>query len=160
LIQRNARLSALRNMKHGKERVMQKPSADHSSSGPLAALAARLRHWLENAEAQEFDQCGDDIRRIAADVGLDPGELRQIARLEAGAAAQLPQMLAALAIAEDQVRLDVMRDLERVCSLCAVKARCECALARGTAGATYDEFCPNAVTLHALKVEQSELAQA
>jgi hypothetical protein len=48
----------------------------------------------------------------------------------------------------------VLRDLRRVCSLCASKRRCECDLARKFADPVWEEYCPNAPTLHASIVER------
>jgi hypothetical protein len=42
------------------------------------------------------------------------------------------------------------RDLERVCALCDNKKRCAQELTEGDAAATFETYCPNALTLKAL----------
>ena len=111
--------------------------------------------WLEHRrEIAELCTC-DAISRekIAIDLGVSPGELDQLVRLGPHAADELPKMMAALgldakAIARAQPL--VMRDLERVCALCARKDRCDLDLAAGTAAPHYKEYCVNAETLAAL----------
>ena len=44
----------------------------------------------------------------------------------------------------------IVRDLERVCSLCNHKRQCARELAAGTAAQHYDDYCPNASTLGTL----------
>jgi hypothetical protein len=69
------------------------------------------------------------------------------------AAAELPKMLRALGIDEaDLARTEtlVLRDMERVCSLCNHKRRCDHELAAGSAAAHYKEFCGNAPTIDGL----------
>ena len=58
-------------------------------------------------------------------------------------------MLAALGIDEDDLARTeplVLRDMERVCSLCNHKRQCDRDLAAGTAAAHYEEYCRNAPT--------------
>ena len=43
-----------------------------------------------------------------------------------------------------------MRDLQRLCMVCAQKGHCQHELAQGTAAEHFREFCPNAYTLDAL----------
>jgi hypothetical protein len=42
------------------------------------------------------------------------------------------------------------RDMQRVCALCDCKKRCARTLAEGDAAATYEGYCPNALSLKAL----------
>ena len=44
----------------------------------------------------------------------------------------------------------VLRDMERVCSLCNHKRQCDRDLAAGTAAAHYEEYCGNADTIDGL----------
>jgi hypothetical protein len=44
----------------------------------------------------------------------------------------------------------VLRDMERVCSLCSHKRQCDRDLATGTAAAHYEEYCGNADTIDGL----------
>jgi hypothetical protein len=65
----------------------------------------------------------------------------------------LPKMLQALSIdQEDLARTEplVLRDMERVCSLCNHKRQCDRDLAAGTSPAHYQEYCGNADTIDGL----------
>jgi hypothetical protein len=123
-------------------------------------LYAGIRKWLEtwapNADAQELERCGDDIRRIAADAGVDTDDLRRLISRGESAAALLPNLMEALDLDPAAVPIDVLRDLQRVCSFCKTKSECTCELARGSAAVTYPDFCPNAQTLSALKQAMDE----
>jgi len=44
----------------------------------------------------------------------------------------------------------VLRDMERVCSLCTHKRQCDRDLVAGTAAAHYEEYCGNAGTIDGL----------
>ena len=44
----------------------------------------------------------------------------------------------------------MLRDMERVCSLCNHKRQCDRDLAAGTAAAHYEEYCGNADTIDGL----------
>ena len=62
-------------------------------------------------------------------------------------------MLTALGIdRQDLARTEplVLRDMERVCSLCNHKRQCDRDLAAGTAAAHYEEYCGNADTIDGL----------
>ena len=112
-----------------------------------------LHMWAPNADALELERCGDDIRRIAADAGLTEVDLRRLIPLGPQAAVLLPHMMEALNLDPEAAPLEVLRDLQRVCSLCKNKAECTCELARGSADTNYVDFCPNADTLRALQLE-------
>jgi len=105
-------------------------------------------------------RCGpDEVRQIADDLGISPGELRELANKGPGSAELLQKMLVALKIdakALDQAEPLVMRDLQRLCTTCGNKKRCVHELADGTAAAHFHEFCPNAFTLDALLEEKAE----
>jgi len=117
-----------------------------------AGIRKWLHMWVPNADALELERCGDDIRRIAADAGIDTDDLRRLVSLGPSAAALLPNLMEALNLDPADVPIDVLRDLQRVCSLCKTKAECACELTRGSADTTYPDFCPNADTLRALQL--------
>jgi len=50
----------------------------------------------------------------------------------------------------------VLRDMERVCSLCNHKRQCDRDLAAGTAAAHYEEYCGNAPTIDGLGQRASQ----
>jgi len=102
----------------------------------------------------QLGQCTpDEVKRVARDLGVTAKELNVLARKGPDAADLLLKMLVALRI--DLKTLEksepyVMRDLQRLCTTCGVKNRCEHELANGTAADRFREFCPNAFTLDAL----------
>ena len=118
----------------------------------IAAIAGWRRKWNSRSSISNLGSCaGGDIDRIASDLGVTPAELRSLERTEEPLL--LPQLLAELHIdATELARSEpaVLRDLQRVCSLCDCRRRCKMELAEGDAAATYEAFCPNALTLKAL----------
>lgn len=65
----------------------------------------------------------------------------------------LPRLMAALRLdAAVVARREpaAFRDLQRVCALCDSKTRCAEELSEGDAAATFETYCPNALTLKAL----------
>ncbi len=44
----------------------------------------------------------------------------------------------------------VLRDLEKTCSLCEDRQRCEADFAKGAVNSLWQEYCPNALTLREL----------
>jgi hypothetical protein len=92
-----------------------------------------------------------DLETFAKDLSVSAGDLRELDR--SCAVLLLPKMLRALnldASAIARVEPDVYRDLQRVCTLCDQKKRCASELAEGDAAASYEGFCPNALTLKAV----------
>jgi hypothetical protein len=125
----------------------------HPSVSPLiATVAGWCRKWKSGSSFSGLGNCTPgDIDRIASDLGVTPADLRSLER--ADEPLLLPQLLAELHIdAAELARSEpaVLRDLQRVCSLCDCKQRCKMELAEGDAAATYESFCPNALTLKAL----------
>lgn len=115
--------------------------------------------WWRNLRAgrarrDELHACGDELGHIARDVGLVTADLYTIAAKRPDAADQLKQRLAALYMdraALLQAEPMVVRDLERVCTVCGSKRRCERDLTRHPADAAWRTYCPNAHTLEALE---------
>ena len=69
------------------------------------------------------------------------------------AADELPRLLKSLGIDEaDLARTQplVLRDMERVCAMCASKRQCDRDLAAGTSAEHYEEYCLNAPTIDSL----------
>ena len=70
------------------------------------------------------------------------------------ASEELPLLLKALGI--DQAKLGraqplVLRDMERVCALCAHKSECDRDLVAGRVAERYEGYCPNAPALKELE---------
>ena len=127
---------------------------------PSGWFVRRWRNWKRRrkmaAELSVFD--GGERERLARDIGVSGADFCILAGKWPDASALLSQRL-------DQLKLDpariiqaesqVMRDLQRVCSLCASKRKCKRDFAGKLAGDAWRDFCPNAHTLGALLAERA-----
>jgi uncharacterized protein YjiS (DUF1127 family) len=108
--------------------------------------------WKRHRERSSLlDLPSADLERVAKDLGVSAADLRELDR--SCAVLLLPKMLQALnldASAIARLEPDVYRDLQRVCTVCDQKKRCASELAEGDAAASYEGFCPNALTLRAV----------
>ena len=125
-----------------------------------------FRGWLHNRKLfrqfrQRFDACDkNEIARIVRDVGLSSHDLREMAALGPDAAKQLLDRMDALHLDADALAKSepsTMRDLQRLCSSCVSKKRCQRDLLLVPDDPMWRHYCPNADTLDAL---QSEAANA
>ncbi|HML14343.1 MAG TPA: hypothetical protein VK456_13630 [Xanthobacteraceae bacterium] len=120
-----------------------------------AEFAAWLRTMrAARASLRELDGPGNDVERIARDLGLAPSELRDIAAKGPGGADQLEMRLEGLHLDAAALRREeplMMRDLERVCTTCGSKRRCVRDWLRFPDDAAWRGYCPNATTLDALE---------
>jgi len=110
-----------------------------------------LKHRRELKEMREMDAV--NFGQIASDLRISCADLEALVRQGPHAADELPKMLRALGIDQaDLARTEplVLRDMERVCSLCNHKRQCSHELAAGTATAHYEEYCANAHTIDGL----------
>jgi hypothetical protein len=129
-----------------------------ASDSRKAGMFGQIVEWWRDLRAgraglDELQNCGSEADNIARDVGLSSSDLRLIAAKRPSAADQLEPRLAALLM--DRAALQhtdplVVRDLERVCTLCGEKRQCERDLARHPTDAVWRTYCPNAPTLQAL----------
>ncbi|QPF92042.1 DUF6455 family protein [Bradyrhizobium commune] len=123
----------------------------------IESFAGWLKHRREINEMRQLDRA--DFDRIANDLRIAPDDLEELARRGRHAADELPQMLARLGIDSDRLERAqplLLRDMERVCSLCQHKARCNLELVTGAAAENYPGFCDNAATLDS--VNRADLA--
>ena len=110
-----------------------------------------LKHRRELRELREVDAAY--LGQIASDLRMSSADLEALVRQGPHAADELPKMLTALGIDQDDLARTeplVLRDMERVCSLCSHKRQCDRDLAAGTAAAHYQEYCGNADTIEGL----------
>ena len=117
----------------------------------LDTFAAWLKHRRELNETRQMDRT--DFDRIASELRVSPGDLNELVRQGPHAADELPKLLRALGIDQaDLVRTEplVLRDMERVCTLCHHKRQCDRDLAAGTSAEQYEGYCPNAPTIDGL----------
>ncbi|MBN8990740.1 MAG: hypothetical protein J0H42_21050 [Rhizobiales bacterium] len=117
----------------------------------IDTFADWLKYRRELTEIREMDAVNFD--HIASDLRISSADLDALVRRGPHAADELPKMLRALGIDQaDLARTEplVLRDMERVCSLCSHKRQCGHELAAGTAAAHYEEYCANAPTINGL----------
>ncbi|MDB5582045.1 MAG: hypothetical protein JWR80_7221 [Bradyrhizobium sp.] len=117
----------------------------------INTFADWLRHRRELSEIHQMDKT--DFYRIASDLRVSPGVLDLLVHQGPHAADELPKLLKALGIDEaDLARSEplVLRDMERVCAMCASKRQCDRDLAAGTSAGHYEEYCRNAPTIDGL----------
>lgn len=117
----------------------------------IESFAAWLKHHRELSEMRRLDRT--DFDRIASDLRIAPDDLEELVRHGRHAADELPKMLNQLGISAErlaQAQPLLLRDMERVCSLCNQKGQCDRDLADGTAAENYHGYCANASTLESL----------
>ena len=110
-----------------------------------------LKHRREMREMHEMDAV--NFNQIASELRMSPTDLEELVRLGPHAADELPKMLIALGIDQEalaRTEPHVLRDMERVCSMCNHKRQCDRDLAAGTAANHYEEYCGNADTIDGL----------
>jgi transcriptional regulator with XRE-family HTH domain len=128
---------------------------DHSTS-VFERLTRTFGEWLNHRrELNEMSQLSPaEFNRIASDLEISPADLNELVNKGPHAADELPKLLAALGIdAKNLARIEpvVLHDMERVCSLCGEKHACDRDLAAGTSAGHYQQYCPNASTIAALR---------
>jgi hypothetical protein len=132
---------------------MPKPETEWLKSW-LAAWTERWQSWrARNRDLADLEACGDDVARMAADIGLSATELRALAAHDRHDADLLRERLAALRLDPEVIaakRPVVMRDLQRLCTLCTEKGRCTNDLLRDPQNPEWEKYCPNAETLREL----------
>jgi hypothetical protein len=141
---------------------MEAAMPDTTTRPPVADFVfGAIANWVNwyrshSGGRNDLARCSpDEVKAMAKDLGLSPRELRAIAAKGPRAAELLLKLLGALGI--DAAKLDpaILRDMQRLCSACESKGRCERELAHGSAAAHFHEFCPNALTLDALIERQA-----
>ena len=117
----------------------------------INTFADWLRHRQDLSEIRQMDTTQFD--KIASDLRVSPSELDELVRQGPHAADELPKLLKVLGIDEaDLARTEpmVLRDMERVCAMCANKRQCDRDLADGTSAEHYEGYCLNAPTIDSL----------
>ena len=112
-----------------------------------------LAHHRRRVALREMEALGCEMPAIARDLGLTELQLRALALQEPGVPKHLKRMVAALQITDKFESADatLSRDMQSLCSLCKTKRRCGRELRGGTASQRFEEFCPNAHNLIALR---------
>ncbi|MFK4490481.1 hypothetical protein [Bradyrhizobium sp. USDA 336] len=118
----------------------------------IESFANWVKHRREINEMRQLDRA--DFDRIANDLRIAPDDLEELVRHGRHAADELPKLLDQLGISTEELGRAqplLLRDLERVCSLCNQKGQCDRDLADGTAAEKYHGYCANASTLETLE---------
>jgi hypothetical protein len=140
--------------------------AAHESERPN--VASQFVRWWQGWRARrrttsELGCCArEDVERMARDVGVDRAELCILAGKWPDSADLLVRRMDELQLDPTdaaQVEPAVVRDLQRVCSLCASKRRCGHDLARHPSDAGWRDYCPNVGTLDALMAARASGAR-
>jgi hypothetical protein len=112
----------------------------------------------------DLDCCGPaEAERIARDVGVSGADLSILAGKWPDAADLLYWRMNEIKLDRKEITQaepQVMRDLQRVCTVCGSKRRCEHELAKNPSDPAWQKYCPNATTLSALTVERAAKAKA
>ncbi len=120
----------------------------------LGAIADWVNHYRGVRQDDAFWSCNrDQVQQVAKDLGITAHDLREVAERGPHAADLLEKLLVALDIdpaALARSNPATLRDLQRLCSACGNKGRCERELVKGSAAAQFRKYCPNAFTLDAL----------
>ena len=135
---------------------MQASSATSNELSLLQSVASTIGSWLRNRklsreDRRSFDRLSDfEVARMARDAGLSSHELRCIAQLSLNAAQLLSRRMGVLNFDTDKVSetdMNLMRDMQRLCSTCSVKKQCERDLILRPESAVWRQYCPNECTL-------------
>ena len=124
-----------------------------SLSSIFSSVIAAVCNWRRDY----IDDCASyELERIAHDVGLSPGELRRMSKLKPDAAKLGMERMAALHLNPETLTKTnpaTMLDLQRLCTNCASKRRCQRDLGRRPDDPVWRQYCPNEGTLKALQFE-------
>ena len=139
---------------------MSRSAQTNERPGFVSRLAHWWRSWNDRRRAMaDLDGCGPaEMERIARDVGVSGADLSILAGKWPDAADQLYWRMSEIKLDRMEVtHVDpqVMRDLQRVCTVCGSKRRCEHELAKNPSDQTWQKYCPNATTLSALAAERA-----
>ena len=125
---------------------------------PRKGLIAQC--WQEWKGARDFlaalDRCGPDgAGLIAHDLSLTTWELRTLASKGAvNSARLLYRRMADLGLGRAEPK--AMREMQKLCTLCDSKARCEHDLDRGADSSAWHAYCPNDGTLYGLTLQAAQ----
>jgi hypothetical protein len=112
----------------------------------------------------DLNACGPaEMERIARDVGVSGADLSILAGKWPDAADLLYRRMNEIKLDRmeiTQADAQVIRDLQRVCTVCGSKRRCEHALAKNPSDPAWEKYCPNATTLLALAAERAAKTRA
>lgn len=126
-------------------------------SVPVAAAAGSgIMRWVRRAAGRlgrrsEWEALsGEDRRQLSADIGISDTELNAVVR-DGSNSRELMALLARPALRRLTYPLDVLRDMQRVCSFCPHHRRCRAWQTNAGFAARWPAFCQNAHTFASLR---------
>jgi hypothetical protein len=121
-------------------------------SGILSSLSdAWKRYRKRRAAIAELQTIGHtELERMVLDAGVTYGDLLALARQGPNSASLLYQRLERAGIDVRAIETGVLRDLQRCCTLCESKGRCQHDLDEHPKQASWPSYCPNRPTIEAL----------
>jgi hypothetical protein len=131
----------------------------HPDYESFRSIINSIVQWVKKCRDAREDRrdllnCGpDEVAQITRDLRLQPTELAALIRKGPDAADLLQELLPAVGLNARSLERDdpaTMRDLQRLCTTCDDKRRCQLDLANGTSGDSFRDYCPNAFTVDAL----------
>ena len=135
-------------------------SAQTKDTKSVRRLVRWWQDWIKRRGAMAQLDCCDRtaVARMAHDIGVSSEELYTLS-------GKWPDSADLLLRRVDECKLDateimkvepqVMRDLQRVCTLCASKRKCSHDLATRPSEPGWQTYCPNTTTLKALMAERA-----
>jgi hypothetical protein len=127
--------------------------------GWIEVLGDRWRRWRETVvnriDIDKFSAA--ELARLARDIGLDSAEFKKLAARDSHSADLLLRHMAALRLEFAAIKAkypEVIRDLQRCCTICDNKAQCERSLEGNQSLGEALDYCPNKDTLSVLKSDK------
>ncbi len=125
----------------------------HAAEGHREGIFAKLMaRWREQSELSQLP--AGELGRLAGELGMSGDELASLAAKGPHASDLLYERMEALGVSRadaDRVAHGLMRDLEKSCACCGDKSQCKHDLHAHPDDPVWKEYCPNAITLEALK---------
>jgi hypothetical protein len=135
-------------------------SAQTNDTKSVRRLVHWWQGWIKRRQAMAQLDCCDrtEVARMAHDIMVSSEELYTLS-------GKWPDSTDLLLRRIDESKLDateikkvepqVMRDLQRVCTLCASKRKCSHDLATRPSDPSWQTYCPNTTTLQSLVAERA-----
>jgi len=140
-----------------REEAAMQTSPRQNERGTIAEIVAHSwQYWrAKRGHLAELEYTGpDEMERMARELGLTTSDLGALAaKGTVDAADLLPRRMASLHldVAElSRAQPIVLREMQRLCTMCESKRRCTRDLARGAHSSAWHSYCPNHGTLRAL----------
>jgi hypothetical protein len=118
----------------------------------INAFSRWLEHRRQLSEMRQMDRT--NFEQIASDLRLSTDTLEDLVQKGPHAADELPKLLQALGIDEAGLASSnplMLRDMERVCSLCQRKGECDRDIIAGTSAEHYKAYCLNAPSIEEIQ---------